>query len=53
MTRELRTASETTTIREAADSMLKHGISCLPVVNTEGRAVGIVTWRDLLRALNV
>lgn len=53
MTRELWTTTEATTVREAADLMLKHGISCLPVVNLEGHAVGIVTWRDLLRALNV
>ena len=52
MTRELHTVTETTTIREAADAMLAHGISSLPVVNPEGHAIGIVTWRDLLRALN-
>jgi len=31
--------------------MLDHHISCLPVVDDRKRPIGIVTSRDLLRAL--
>jgi acetoin utilization protein AcuB len=51
MTRRLLSISETTSIREATDLLLAHGISCLPVLDAAGHALGIVTWRDLLRAL--
>ncbi len=37
-------------IGEAAALMLEHHISCLPVIDGEGRLLGIVTTRDLLRA---
>ena len=35
---------------DAAQVMLREGISCLPVVFTDGSIAGIVTWRDLLKA---
>ena len=51
ITRKLCSASETTSIREAAHQMLDHGVSCLPILDGAGRALGIVTWRDVLRSL--
>ncbi len=51
MTRKLCSVTEPTAIRDAAARMLEHGISCLPILDGAGRAVGIVTWRDLLRSL--
>lgn len=39
------------TVQEAAVRLLEHGISCLPVVNDHGTIVGVVTTRDLLRAM--
>ena len=33
---------------EAIQTMRKHGIACLPVVNAEGRLVGIVTEHDFM-----
>lgn len=36
-------------VGEAAKLMLAHGCSCLPVVDTVGNVLGIVTSRDLLR----
>lgn len=33
----------------AIDRLLKHKISCLPVVDTNNKVVGIVSWRDILR----
>ena len=49
MTRRPATARPETPLRKAAQRMLKLRISCLPVVERDGRVVGIVTWRDLLR----
>lgn len=43
------TVGPNTTILTAAQLMLQHGISGLPVVDDGGRLVGIVTERDLLR----
>lgn len=29
----------------------QHSISCIPIVNDKGRPVGIISWRDILRAI--
>ena len=50
MLRKLITASPSTTVREAAEVMIREKIGCLPVV--EGKTlVGIVTETDLLEIL--
>lgn len=49
MTRHVITVTPQTTLADAAKLMLDHSISCLPVLDTDQRCVGIVTWRDLLR----
>jgi len=41
------------TVLEAAKLMLDRGVSGLPVVNDEGRVVGIVTESDLLRRTEI
>ena len=51
MTRKLVTVTLDTTVEDASHVMLKHGVSCLPVVAAEGCPKGIVTWRDLLSCL--
>ena len=38
-----------TSTREALALMREHRISCLPVVNSRGRLLGIVTERDFMR----
>jgi len=35
---------------DAVGIILNKQISCLPVVSTDGELVGIVTWKDLLKA---
>lgn len=35
----------------AAYSLLEHKISCLPVLSVNDELLGILTWRDILRAL--
>ena len=51
MTREPLVADPDEEIDEVAGRLLRAGISCLPVVRKSGRLVGVLTWRDLLRAL--
>ena len=38
-----------TSLDEAAKLLLKHTISCLPVVAFDQSIEGIITWKDLLR----
>jgi CBS domain-containing protein len=40
------TISAEGTVADAADLMLRHGISCLPVVDEGGKLVGILTHTD-------
>jgi len=42
-------ASPSTSVREAAKILLQNKFGCLPVVDPEGRLVGIVTEADFLR----
>jgi len=38
-------------IDDAAAIVLEDNVSCLPVVNAASHPIGLVTWKDLLRAL--
>jgi len=51
MSSELVTANENEDSAAAAKRMLDHGISSLPVVNDASELCGIVTKRDILRAM--
>lgn len=51
MTSELRTCTRTTTLAEAAALMLDADCGILPVVDDEGKLVGVVTDRDMYIAL--
>jgi len=53
MSVEVVTISSRTTVLEAAKLMLDRRISGLPVVNEEGRLVGIVTEGDLMRRAEI
>ncbi|MEE8381682.1 MAG: CBS domain-containing protein [Thermodesulfobacteriota bacterium] len=48
MTRDLITVSPDAPIGEAASLLLKYKIGCLPVIDKDGSAVGIVTDADFL-----
>ncbi len=48
MINEVVTGSASISVKEAVDTMNKHGIGCLVVVE-KGNPVGIVTERDLLK----
>jgi len=51
MSRQLLTVSPGQTIITAADMMLKHRISGMPVMNEKNELVGIITEGDIFRAL--
>ena len=51
MTRDPVTVSPEAPIIEAVRLMHDRGLSCLPVVNSSGQPMGILTWRDLVRAM--
>ena len=51
MTRDPIVLLEDATVMDAIGLFDMHPISCIPVVNSEQRPVGIVSWRDIFHAL--
>lgn len=51
MTRKPLTLTADNTVSEAITLLLEHRISCIPIVNAVFKPVGIVSWRDMLKAL--
>ena len=51
MTRKLITLPFTANVYDAIHIFNQHSISCIPIVNESKQAVGIVSWRDILRAI--
>jgi len=51
MTRHPIVLDEDATIDDAIDLFIAHSISCIPIVNNDNAPVGIVSWRDVLKAL--
>ncbi|WP_447965898.1 CBS domain-containing protein [Nitrospira sp. Ecomares 2.1] len=45
------TVCSSCSLQEAAQLMLGRGVSCLPVTTKNGEVLGIVTWKDVLRAV--
>lgn len=45
------TVCSSCSLQEAAQLMLARGVSCLPVTTKNREVLGIVTWKDVLRAL--
>ena len=46
------TIEPTASIADAAKSLAYHGIGALVVIDAEGQTVGIISERDIVRALN-
>lgn len=40
-------------VYEAISLFNQHSISCIPIVNETGMTLGIVSWRDILRTIEV
>jgi acetoin utilization protein AcuB len=51
MTRHPFTLRPHSGLAEGVNLLLKNRISCIPIVDDDFKPVGIVSWRDLLRAL--
>jgi acetoin utilization protein AcuB len=53
MTRQPVTLMPEATVADAVKVFLEHRVSCIPVVGPGFRAVGIVSWRDVLKSLTL
>ncbi len=51
MERNIITAPPELSLTEAPYWFYKHHISCLPIVDENGRPIGIVSWRDIIKVL--
>jgi acetoin utilization protein AcuB len=51
MTRQPVTLPPEATVADAVKVFLEHRVSCIPVVGPGFKAVGIVSWRDVLKTL--
>ena len=51
MTRKPVTLHEDDDLRMAIALFDQFGLSCLPVLNDEGRPIGILSWRDIIKAM--
>lgn len=49
MVRNPITVTPETEIDQAMLTLLEAGISCLPIATEDGRLVGIITWKDLIK----
>ena len=48
MTSTVVTATIATTFQELVDLMIRHGVSGIPVIDGDGRPIGIVTEADII-----
>jgi len=51
MSRNLITATKDTTLNEAVLLFYDNHISCLPIVDDNFHAIGLITWRDIIKVL--
>jgi acetoin utilization protein AcuB len=51
MSRKPKILREDATVDAAIDLFNEHPISCIPILSADDRLVGILSWRDILRAL--
>ena len=53
MTRKPITLPSSADVYEAISLFNIHSISCIPILNEKGGPIGIVSWRDILRTIEV
>ena len=51
LTRNPITLTADAKISDAIDIFNNHNISCIPVVDEENKPIGIISWRDILKAI--
>ena len=52
MTRELITLHEDAHLKQAVEVFDQNKISCIPILNDDNKPTGILSWRDIIRALS-
>lgn len=53
MTSELVTLTPDADISEAIEIFNTHDFSCIPVINDKDKPVGIISWRDIIKAVRL
>lgn len=53
LTRKPITLSADAQVSEAIDIFNTHKISCIPIINDKQEAVGLLSWRDILKIVKV
>ena len=51
MTRKPITLTPNADVYDAISVFNQHSISCIPIVNASGNAIGIISWRDILKTI--
>lgn len=51
MTRKPITLKPTAPISDAVNLLMTHNLSCIPIVDDQFKPIGIITWRDVMKAL--
>ena len=51
MTRKPIALSPEATVTDAVNVFLEHRVSCIPIVDQDFKAVGIISWRDVMKTL--
>lgn len=49
MTRDVKVISERATLQQAAATLLRLDLSCMPVVSADSKLVGVLSFRDILK----
>lgn len=53
MTRKLVTLRVSATVYDAINIFNNNGLSCIPIIDDIKKPIGIVSWRDVLKAIKV
>jgi len=53
MTSKLVTLTPDAEISDVIEIFNNHDVSCIPVVDDKDKPVGIISWRDILKAINL
>jgi acetoin utilization protein AcuB len=53
MTSELVTLTPDADISEAIEIFNNHDISCIPIVDDKNKPIGIISWRDIIKAIKL
>jgi len=51
MSRKPITLSPDATVTEAASLLINRNISCIPIVDKQFKPIGIISWRDVMKAM--